>query len=509
MLAPGQIKGYQFQSAGQGAYRADEVDHVFSAVADAYEKLYNENGDLIKRVNLLADKVKAYREEEELIKKTLLMAQKQADELDKSSRERSEALISGAQKEYDEKTAAAEKRSQEMLAASEERARKLLSEANQRSADTLRGASETAEKTLATARGKAAMMLSEAKTRAEKMLNDAQSRSNEILGSIKGEVESEKKALETVRAQSREFKKKLTESYYEQIGMTTQMLDFVESEESVAADAENAAQTVETVDAPAAVAVPAEEPEVTPAFSVDATYLQDDDDLFTSVLEELVSDDEPVDEAPAAAEPVIETQAEPEVEDVSSFSESEPAAPAEEAPQGFSFVGGFGAFSAPANEEAPEIEDVPVAGIDDIFSSALSQSAAAPAEPKPVEEATMEFGGLKEKYASAAPADPEPVQSGFGGFSAKMNSMLPDDLPEPPTRSVPMDTFEDDEPAAPVEEAPAKHADNPEKKRHRLSLFARYEDDDEDEDDDDDDDEDDDDDDDDDDGGFRGFFRKS
>ncbi len=501
MLAPGQIKGYQFQSAGQDVYRADEVDNFIEAVSSAYEKIYNENGDLIKRINLLADKVKAYQEQEELIKKTLLIAQKQADELEKSSKERSEELISGAEKQYNEKSAAAEKRAKDLLAAAEERARKILSEANQHSADTLHGASATAEKTVSTARGKAAMILAEAKNKAEKMLSDAQNRSNEILGSLKGEVENEKKALDTVRAQSREFKKRITESYYEQIGMATQLLSFVDGEDAVVQNAIQAAQNVPAVEKPESVTIPQYDVEPQVELPDTDTYLQDDDDLFTSVLEELVSEDEPA------------AQSEPQIEDISSFSTPEAEEASEKPEQGFSFVNGFGEFgeSISTPDADTEIEEVPVAEINDIFSSALSQS---PEEPQPAaapveEENAAPLRDLKEKYASTPVQPPQPQQSEFGGFSARMNDMLPDEQPEPPTRAVPLRQLEE-EPEPRDEEKPEKPA-KPEKKRHRLSLFSRYEDDeDEDEDDDDyDEDDEDDDEDDEEDGGFRGFFRKS
>ena len=86
MLAPSQIRGYQFQSAGDGLYHADEVDNFIQTVSAAYEKMYAENGSLIQRVNMLAEKVKTYQDEEELIKKTLLVAQKKADEMESDSK---------------------------------------------------------------------------------------------------------------------------------------------------------------------------------------------------------------------------------------------------------------------------------------------------------------------------------------------------------------------------------------------------------------------------------------
>ena len=509
MLTPGQVKEYRFQSAGQGVYRADEVDNYFQTVGDAYEKIYKDNGELIRKINMLADKVKAYQDEEELIKKTLLVAQKKADEIETTSKQRSEEMISAAEKQSAEKTAYAEKRARDLLAAAEDRARKTLADANQKSSDTLHGASETAEKTVATAKNKAITLLTEAKNRAEKILAEAQEKADSILGSLKDEVASEQKALETVRAQSKEFKKKITESYYEQIGMTSQLLGFVETEDGISENAAKAAAEVKPAEKAEPITV--EEPELP---EVDTSFIDlaaaptyepsEEDDLFTAILEETVFPED-------TEEPKAEESTE-----APDTAEPEEAEPAEES--GFSFVGGFGGFGDFAQDDGydameDEIPEVPLAGIDDIFSSELEKKPEpeqAPI-PEPVPEANP-LGELKEKYkAVAVPEQQEPEEeSPFGAFSRKMEISLPDDEPEEPTRIMEPISYEPipvaepaqqpAEPAAPAEEE--KH----EKKKHRLSLFSKYEDDDEE--DEDEDDEDDEDDDDEEEGGFRGFFRR-
>ena len=491
MLTPGQIKGYQFQSAGEGLYRADEVDNFIQAVSAAYEKMYTENGSLIQRVNMLADKVKAYQEEEELIKKTLLVAQKKADEMESTSKKQSEELVSAAEKKAQSTNAAAEQRAKDLLAAAEERARKRLSEASQQSADTLNGARVTAEKTLDTAKTKAMTILGEAKTRAEQILADAKAKQDSVLGSLQGEVEKERKALETVRAQSREFKDKLTASYQEQLNLTGRLLGFVDTEDTIAQQATQAAAAVEPA-AQAPLQVEEQTLEVDTSFLDQAdAAVQDDDDLFASItVEEVVSQPEPQEE-PAADEPALE----------------------QEEPQGFSFVEGFGSFGAdPAQEvETEELEDVEMAGFDDIFQSALAENAApetdaVPAEAlEPVQQEEPDedpFRALRSKYSSAdteqvQETEPQQAEPIFSGFASRVQQSLPDEelIEEPEIEDEPAET----------EQRPAR-AEKPEKKKHRLSLFSRYEDDDEDEDDEDEDEDDEDDDE--DEGGFKGFFRK-
>ena len=58
MLTPDKIKEYRFQPAGQGVYRADDVDRFFASVSADYEKIYTDHGELIDRVRMLVKKVK-------------------------------------------------------------------------------------------------------------------------------------------------------------------------------------------------------------------------------------------------------------------------------------------------------------------------------------------------------------------------------------------------------------------------------------------------------------------
>ncbi|MBQ7543107.1 MAG: DivIVA domain-containing protein, partial [Clostridia bacterium] len=426
MLAPSQVKNYQFQLVGDGLYRADEVDAYFGTVGSAYEKLYNENGDMLKRISMLAEKVKSFQEEEELIKKTLLVAQKKADEIEAAANQYSETSV-----------AAADKRSKDLMAAAEDRARTALADANRKSAATLKGASETAEKTIASAKSKAAMVLGEAKVRAEKMLADAQAKQQEILGSLKSEAEREKKALESVRAQSKAFKKQLLDSYYQQIGMTENKLDFIEQDDSIAETAVRAAADAAPVDQEP-IRLPeqaVEDVQIDLPVVEEPTYdTTEDDDLFISTFAETV-EDEP---APAEA----------------------PAAEPEEDAGGFSFVRSYDDIAPQkAAEPVEDIPEVELANIDEIFSSALSEPAPeAPQEPE--FDFVNPFEELKDKYK----AEPQPAED----FSSRMQSVLPDETPDEPTQKVSLGAVKEDE-----------ADEKPEKKHHKFSLFSRYEDDDE------------------------------
>lgn len=520
MLTPDKIKEYRFQPAGQGVYRADDVDRFFSSVSADYETVYTEHGKLIDRVRMLVEKIKSleaqiqtYEEQENLIKKTLIVAQKKADEIESSAKTRSESRTAAADKEAAEKVAAAEKHAKELLSAAEERSKRIMAEVEQKSRDILSGAGATAEKTIGTAKGRATLMLTESKQRAEKIIADAKAQADAVLGPLQAEVAKEKKALEEVRAESKAFKKKITESYYQQIGMTSELLGFVETEEP------QTAPVAEAVPA-APVQVQTEQPADTLpqedlAFldAVD-TYVPAEDDLFTAILEETVTAEEPAAEEPApvqaaAQEPAAEVSVaeEPVVEEA--VVEEPAQEPQEE--EHFSFVGGFDSlgFEDEVTEDEQEIPEEPLMNFDDIFNSAIAET---PEQPKetPKTETDKPFGQLNEKYRSVSQAQEEEQED-----ELTFGSIFRKPAPEPEQEQTRRITLPQE---APQDEADEEEVEieqkKPEKKRRRLSLFSKYEDEDEDDDEYDDDYEDEDDydeddeDDDEESGGFKGFFRK-
>lgn len=49
MLKPEQLKSHRFISAGRGTYEAEDVDSFLREVSASYEKMFKENGDLVKK----------------------------------------------------------------------------------------------------------------------------------------------------------------------------------------------------------------------------------------------------------------------------------------------------------------------------------------------------------------------------------------------------------------------------------------------------------------------------
>ena len=52
MMTPSELREHEFKGAGRNAYKSDDVDNFFGEVAVAYEKIYRENAELVKRISV-------------------------------------------------------------------------------------------------------------------------------------------------------------------------------------------------------------------------------------------------------------------------------------------------------------------------------------------------------------------------------------------------------------------------------------------------------------------------
>lgn len=165
MMTPSELREYEFKGAGRNAYKADDVDIFFGEVAVAYEKLFRENAELVKRVGLLADRLEQFKNDEDQIKQAVIGAQKAADIIIKEaeasvedSKIEAEAILAAAKGEADiiksdaEKQAIADSelllsiardKAEEIINKAKEEAHGILIEANDSAKDTVGAATRT------------------------------------------------------------------------------------------------------------------------------------------------------------------------------------------------------------------------------------------------------------------------------------------------------------------------------------------------------------------------------
>lgn len=165
MMTPAELREYEFKGAGRNAYKSDDVDNFFGEVAVAYEKIFRENAELVKRVSLLADRLEQFKQDEEQIKQAVIGAQKAADIIVKEaemsiedSKAEAEAILAAAKGEADiiksdaEKQAVADSdlllsiardKAEEIINKAKEEAHGILIEANDSAKDTVGAATRT------------------------------------------------------------------------------------------------------------------------------------------------------------------------------------------------------------------------------------------------------------------------------------------------------------------------------------------------------------------------------
>lgn len=271
MLTPEVVKAKEFQASGRGAYRADDVDGFFAEVSASYEQMFKENGELIKKISILANKVEKYKDEEDSIRKVLVSAQTMADKIVKDAEAKAEETLSGLEAQAEKTRAEAEKQAKEILDA--------------------------------------------AKKEAETVILNSKKDADEILGSVNRKVMKESLEFEMLQKKASEFRANLIATYKEHLNLINQIPEYVEKEMEASAPEAPAAEPEAEKEAPAAQepvaaeepAEPAAEPEKaaeTPAETAEAapeqfTLLDTEEEPETVEMEDIVSSS---DEAEAAEE---------------------------------------------------------------------------------------------------------------------------------------------------------------------------------------------------------------
>lgn len=206
MLTPRQLKNYSFASAGRNAYRASEVDSYMEEVSRSYEQMFHENAEMVKKINLLADRLAKFRADEDNIREALMEAQRmknnivaQAEEEAKKELEETRAKIQEARTSIKEKTG-------EILDRAQAEADRIVAEARAQAEELNREAQKNAEKKV---RG--------AQKVSSDMLKAAQEEYDKNLGDISEQADKERDYLEKIQKESAALRKMLLNSYSMQI----------------------------------------------------------------------------------------------------------------------------------------------------------------------------------------------------------------------------------------------------------------------------------------------------
>ena len=210
MLTPAKIKNHHFDASGRNAYKAESVDSFFEEVAESYEQMFRENGEMYKKMGLLAERVEEYRKDEDNIRNALLTAQRMAEQITNDAQQKADTLVADA----------------------EQRAKTENDRTDAVINDMMQKATYQAQ-----------AIIEDAKAQAEKIIYDATHESKEAAVSARDTMIKEEAALQMMQVEVTKFKKQILDAYNEQLALIEQLPEIVYQkieEEKAAAEAEEA-----------------------------------------------------------------------------------------------------------------------------------------------------------------------------------------------------------------------------------------------------------------------------
>lgn len=228
MLTPAKIKNHHFDASGRNAYKAESVDAFFEEVSESYEQMFRENGEMYKKIGLLAERLEEYKNDEDNIRNALLTAQRMAEKITREAQEKADALLSDA----------------------ETRAKTENDRIDALTNDALQKATYQAKS-----------IIDDAQKEADKIIYDATHESKEAAISARDTMIKEEAALQMMKVEVTKFKQQILDSYNEQLALIEKLPEIVyakfEQEEAEAEETEE--ETAEAEPETDAEEIPAEE----------------------------------------------------------------------------------------------------------------------------------------------------------------------------------------------------------------------------------------------------------
>ena len=216
MMTPSELREYEFKGAGRNAYKSDDVDNFFGEVAVAYEKIFRENAELVKRIGLLADRLEKVKHDEEQIKQAVIGAQKAAD-----------IIVKEAEQSVEDSRAEAEA----ILAAAKGEADIIKSDAEKQ-------AIADSDLLLSIARDKAENIINKAKEEAHGILIKAEDSAKDTVGAATRTITSESLHYEMLKKEVSEFRASILAQYKSHIELISKLPELAVEEAGKKEDAE-------------------------------------------------------------------------------------------------------------------------------------------------------------------------------------------------------------------------------------------------------------------------------
>lgn len=290
MLTPTKIKNHHFEAVGRNAYKSESVDSFIDEIVESYERMFRENGDMYKKISLLAEKLEEYKNDEDNIRNALLTAQRMSEQIQREAREKADQMLAEATAREQAENARIDAQTTELMNKAAYQARTLVEEAQKQ---------------------------------AEKIIYDATHESKEAAIKARESMIREEATLEMMKVEVTKFKKQILDAYNAQLTLIEELPEIVVAEFEKATSVQQTAEE-EPVEAAAEVSVaPVEEEPVETVEEpvevfenvVESDKLQEEDndseanvDIPIYTLQQMITDAEDTD----AEDEVIEDEDEEE-----------------------------------------------------------------------------------------------------------------------------------------------------------------------------------------------------
>lgn len=206
MITPSQIREKKISTVESGGYDRDEVNELLLEIIESYEAIFDENKELYRKMEVLANRIEEYRADEDSIKIALITAQKTASQVTREAKEKAEKSLS-------ESAASA----QQTVVDAKEKADKIIGEAREYVAGLTKEKAQAADEIVSEAQKKANDAIDSAKVVAGNALSQAKKLANEIVSKAKAEKDYHTEIVSKLKEESVSFKSTLVNLYEAQL----------------------------------------------------------------------------------------------------------------------------------------------------------------------------------------------------------------------------------------------------------------------------------------------------
>lgn len=297
MITPSQIREKKISTVESGGYDRDEVNELLLDIIESYEAIFDENKELYRKMEVLANRIEEYRADEDSIKTALITAQKMASQVTREAKEK-------ADKSLADSAASA----QQTVVDAKEKADKIIGEAREYVAGLTKEKAQAADEIVSEAQKKANEAIDSARVVAGNALSQARKLAGEIVNKAKAEKDYHSEIVSKLRDESKDFRATLVGLYEAQLDKLKDMVSEPDTFEKDSESIEELEKELNTLMENIAEVVGDEaEPETAEEPEQDATAEEtvetdDEDEIEENSEEEEVSEAEEIEEISDDAE---------------------------------------------------------------------------------------------------------------------------------------------------------------------------------------------------------------